>query len=598
MFTLEKTIDYITIPAILLNKEKEIIESNSHFKHLFSIKDDFSINGLHINSDIFKENTKNPFILDFINDNIDNIHEKYLTFHDENKKYIRINSLVFKNGTTNYMLVFENISKTFNLSYLYQEILNNTNMGVVICNNINGDFIIKDVNHSYCKLFNITKDDVLNTNIKNFICNNNKLFDTLRHVLDTGKKKMLKKINCANKWLNVVIIKTETDDIIVMVEDVTLETSALEKLEKSDKYKTEFLSNMSHEIRSPLNSIIGFSELLKEVNDDKEKIEQYINIIQKSSESLTKIINDILDISKIEEGKLEINKTNFNLNSFLEELYMVNKTKMKNEKVNFILNIPKNDTTILCDSFRLRQVINNLINNANKFTDSGFIELGYTKKSNFIEFYVKDSGIGIKIDEQNKIFERYSQSAYNNKKTLGHGLGLSISKELISLMGGTIRLESEYGKGSTFIFNIPNNKSIKRFKNLNNNQEIIDVDFSGKKIMIVEDIDFNIKLLESYLENTNAELIVATDGNDAILKYNKHKNNLDIILMDIQLPEINGTDVTRMIRNIDKDTPIIAQTAYAMRDDIDNIMEFGFNDLIHKPIKKEELLKIIYKYIN
>lgn len=598
MFTLEKTIDYITIPAILLNNEKEIIESNNHFKHLFNIEENFSINGLHINSDIFKQNTKNPSLLDFINDNIEMIHEKYLTFNDEEKKYIRINSLIFKNGTTNYMLLFENISKTFNLSYLYQEILNNTNMGVVICNFINNQFIIKDVNFSYCELFNINKGEIINTNIKNYICNNNKLFDTLYDVLKTGNKKILKKINCGDKWLNVVIIKTETDDIIIMVEDITLETKSLEKLEKSDKYKTEFLSNMSHEIRSPINSIVGFSELLKEANGDKEKIEQYINIIQKSSESLTKIINDVLDISRIEEGKLEINKSNFNLNTFLEEVYMINKTKIKNEKVEFKLNIPKNDTIITCDSFRLRQIINNLINNANKFTESGFIELGYTKKPNFIEFYVKDTGIGIRIEEQKKIFERYSQATYNSKKTLGHGLGLSISKELISLMGGTIRLESEYGKGSTFIFNIPNNKSIKRIKNINNNCEIIDFDFSGKKIMIVEDIDFNIKLLESYLENTNAEIIIATDGNDALLKYNKYKNYLDIILMDIQLPEINGTDVTKIIRTIDNDTPIIAQTAYAMKDDIDNIMEYGFNDLIHKPIKKEDLLKIIYRYIN
>lgn len=135
-------------------------------------------------------------------------------------------------------------------------------------------------------------------------------------------------------------------------------------------------------------------------------------------------------------------------------------------------------------------------------------------------------------------------------------------------------------------------------KKTNNETVNFNTDFTGKKIMIVEDIEFNIKLLESYLENTNAELLIATDGNDALLKYNEHKNNIDIILMDIQLPEINGTDVTKIIRTIDKDTPIIAQTAYAMKDDIDGIMIYGFNDLIHKPIKKEELLRTIYKYIN
>jgi signal transduction histidine kinase len=250
-----------------------------------------------------------------------------------------------------------------------------------------------------------------------------------------------------------------------MFEDVTLETKIIEKIEKSDKYKTEFLSNMSHEIRSPINSIVGFAELLKDVKNDKEKINQYINIIQKSSESLTKIVNDILDITKIEEGKLEINKTNFNLNQFLEEMILTNKNKIKNNKIELKLNIQKSDVIITCDSFRLRQIINNLISNATKFTDNGYIELGYIKTDNFIEFFVKDTGLGIKEEEQLKIFDRYSQALYNNKKTLGHGLGLSISKELVNLMGGEIRLESEYGKGSTFYFTIPNNKTLKRLKN-------------------------------------------------------------------------------------------------------------------------------------
>lgn len=598
MFTLEKTIGYLTIPAILLDQNKKIIATNEHFNTLFNFTEQSDlIIGLRINSNVFKLKLDNPEILDIINDNIANLHKKFLTFkNDDTKKYIKVESLVFKNGTTNYLLMFDNISHSYNLSFLYEEIFDNTNMGIMICNNVN-NLIVKDINPACCELFDISKEDTIGSDINNYI-ENNKIIDTINLVYNDGVKRNIKKINCKNKWVNVVIIKSVSNDLIIMIEDITLEIKTLEKLEKSDKYKTEFLSNMSHEIRSPINSIVGFSELLKDVEEDKDKMQQYVNIIQKSSEALTKIINDILDISKIEEGKLEINKTNFNLNPFFEELYLTNKNKIKNDNIVLKLNIPKNDTFITCDSFRLRQIINNLLNNANKFTDKGYIEFGYTKKGSNIDFYVKDTGIGIKKEEQNKIFDRYSQANFNDKKSLGHGLGLSISKELVNLMGGDIKLESEYGKGTTFIFNIPNNKTIRRMKKTNNETVNFNTDFTGKKIMIVEDIEFNIKLLESYLENTNAELLIATDGNDALLKYNEHKNNIDIILMDIQLPEINGTDVTKIIRTIDKDTPIIAQTAYAMKDDIDGIMIYGFNDLIHKPIKKEELLRTIYKYIN
>jgi CheY-like chemotaxis protein len=383
-----------------------------------------------------------------------------------------------------------------------------------------------------------------------------------------------------------------------MIDDITVETNMVYKLERSDKYKTEFLSNMSHEIRSPINSIIGFSELLKDVKDDQEKKEQYITIIQNSSESLTKIINDILDITKIQDGKLEINNSNFYLNSIMEELFLINKTKIKNVNITLKINIPKEDTMILSDNLRFVQIFNNLLNNAIKFTKNGFIEFGYIKKKDTIKFYVKDTGIGIKKEEQQKIFERYTQiKNIKQEKIIGYGLGLSISKELVDLMGGELKLESEYNNGSYFYFELPYNKKKKIIKNLDNQKETYNYDFTGKNILIVEDIDFNIKLLQSYLEDTNANIIIATDGNEAILKYNENKQILDIILMDIQLPEMDGTDVTKIIRTIDKETPIIAQTAYAMKDDIDTIMNYGFNDILNKPIKKDDLLKIIYMYL-
>jgi CheY-like chemotaxis protein len=206
---------------------------------------------------------------------------------------------------------------------------------------------------------------------------------------------------------------------------------------------------------------------------------------------------------------------------------------------------------------------------------------------------VKDTGQGIKEEDKNKIFKRFSQ-ANNNK--IGHGLGLSISYELIKLMGGDIWFESEYGEGTTFFFKLHNDRKLGRKKTEYNNN-IDELDLRGKTILIVEDIEFNTKLLVSYLEPTDVNIVTAVDGNDALIKYNENKNHLDLILMDIQLPIIDGKEVTQIIRTIDTTTPIIAQTAYAMKEEIDDIMEYGFDGLIKKPIRKDELLSVINKFI-
>ena len=594
MISLDKSIDYITIPAILLNKEREIIYSNNHFNILFDITDDTH---KYINDDYFKNKVETPFILDDINNDLEISHEKFIILNTkDHKKWIRINVLVLKNGTTNYILLFEDITMSYNIFYLYEQIFSNTNKGIIILTK--NDFIIKDANPNVCKLFKSKKEDIIGKKLSNYVPIDSKLYNEVIDINKNGIKKDINKLQCNNKWLDITLIKVETDEIIMMIDDITQQVKILEKLEKSDKYKTEFLSNMSHEIRSPINSIIGFSEMLKDVKNNEDKLNKYIEIIQNSSESLIKIVNDILDFSKIEEGKLEINKTNFNLNNVLEDLYLTNKNKLKNKNVELRLNSPKTINKILNDSFRFEQIINNLVNNSIKFTQKGYIEIGYKKQENTIEFYVKDTGIGISQDDQTKIFNRYSQAKSKNIDNSGHGLGLSISKELVKLMGGEIWVKSELGKGSTFFFTLPNDRKVGRSKTVSVDSDSYNTDFTDKTILIVEDIEFNIKLLESYLEDTNATLVIATDGNDALLKYNEYKSNLDLILMDIQLPEMNGNDVTKIIRTIDKDTIIIAQTAYAMKDDIDNLMEYGFNDIINKPIKKDDLLKLISKYLN
>ena len=597
-----KTLEYMTIGDTLHNKDGKIMYANPVFCKLFKTTNKESV-GLQINDKYFSKIVNNKKNLDFINDNIIKIHDKIIKVKSfEEKVWIRVNSTTIKNGEDFYILTYENISESYNISYLYEHIFNNITMGVSIIKSSNGkDFFVKDLNPYACKINNIKdKYDIINKNLNNFdipIVDDIPISKFIKEVWDSGKEKEIKGCKCVmndiTTWRNFKIVKAETGEIVILFEDITKDIESKEKLEQSDKYKSMFLSNMSHEIRSPINSIVGFAEMLHDVKHDEVKLNEYIDIINNSSKSLMKIIDDVLDFSKIEVGKLEINKKNFALNETLEELFLTNRSKL-NPGTELKITIPPRGIKLLNDEFRFRQIFNNLINNAIKFTTEGHIEIGYDKKEEFVEFFVKDTGQGIKQEEKEKLFGRFSQLK-DNKGHLGHGLGLSISKELVNLMGGEMWVESSYGKGSNFYFTLPNNRKIGRKKN--SKIDFYDTDFSDKTIFLVEDIEFNIKLLKSYLEDTNCKIIVAEDGNDALIQYNENKNDIDLILMDIQLPEMNGTEVTKIIRTIDTNTPIIAQTAYAMRDEVDDILSFGFDDLIKKPIRKEELLKMINKYI-
>lgn len=597
-----KALEYMTIGATLHNGNGIIMYANPVFCKLFKTNNKESINK-SINDDYFSKNVNNKRNLDFINDNIENVHDKIIKVTSfEEKIWTRINSITIKNGEDFYILTYENVSDTYNISYLYENIFNNINIGISIIKTSDGEnFYVKDINPFACKLNNLKdKYDVVNKNIQDFdipIVDGMSIYSYIKQIWIDNKDLELNNVKCLFNniltWRNFKIIKVETGEIILLFEDITNIIKSKEKLEQSDKYKSMFLSNMSHEIRSPINSIVGFSEMLHDVKNNEEKLNEYIDIINNSSKSLMKIIDDVLDFSKIEAGKLEINKINFSLNDILEEIFLTNKNKISSN-IELKITIPPRGIKLLNDEFRFRQIFQNLVSNAIKFTKEGSIEIGYEKKPDFVEFFVKDTGQGIKNNEQQKLFDRFLQSK-DNKGNLGHGLGLSISKELVSLMGGNMWVNSEFGKGSSFHFTLPNNRRIGRKKN--SKIDIYDTDFSNKTILIVEDIEFNIKLLKSYLEDTNSKIIIAEDGNDALLKYNEYKNEIDLILMDIQLPEMNGTEVTKIIRTIDTDTPIIAQTAYAMRDEVDDIMSYGFDDLIKKPIRKEELLKIINKFI-
>lgn len=377
---------------------------------------------------------------------------------------------------------------------------------------------------------------------------------------------------------------------------------ANEKAEESNRLKTEFLSNMSHEIRTPMNGIIGFSNLLSEPDLSEKKQDHYINIIKNSSYQLLKIIDDILEISRLGTNQVKFQKKGVCLNDLLLELFSIFDMKAKENKIPLYLNKTLSDkqSTILTDEVKLSKILSNLLENALKFTKAGFVEIGYTLKENNLEIYVSDTGIGINTNKQELIFERFSQEERELSQNIGGlGLGLAIAKENASLINGFITLESEKGKGSTFYLTLPyepaftNHVSSKTTTNTNN---------SGKKkhsILIVEDEEVNYLYINTLLTDVfemNCDIIHAKTGKQAI-EICSTNDAIDLVLMDLKIPEINGFDATKMIKEFKPNLPIIAQTAYSTTEDKKTAMGAGCSDFISKPIGQQSLHSILTKWL-
>lgn len=368
-----------------------------------------------------------------------------------------------------------------------------------------------------------------------------------------------------------------------------------EKAIESDNLKTAFLQNISHEIRTPLNGIIGFSNLLQYDDISKDDIKDYTKMIQQSGYRLIEIINNILDISKIETGQIKIDKKQFSLNSLIDDLYISYKKIAEDKEIEFkgITTLSDESSIVIGDEIKISQVLNNLLNNAFKFTINGKITFGYNIKEKDIEFFVKDTGIGIRQDDLSRIFDRFTQTDNSLSRGFeGAGLGLAICKGLVNILGGKIWLSSQYEIGSEFYFTIPyftpidenlilkkTNSSIKQFKT----------------ILIAEDDLVSFKYLKTLLEKKNIQIIHAENGEDAIY-YALNYSDIDLILMDIRMPNIDGIEATKRIKAKLPNLPIIAQTAYSFNEERKMILEAGCDDYIVKPIDKEILERILESY--
>ncbi len=397
------------------------------------------------------------------------------------------------------------------------------------------------------------------------------------------------------------LVKQRTDELNIEINERKI-------AEESDKLKSAFIANMSHELRTPMNAIIAFTNFIKDQELSREKRDEYITYITTAGESLLHLIDDIIDIAKIDSKELNINKASCNVTLLCIELLNINK-ELKNRKnkdeIDLILNpvCIKNNVIIKTDPYRLKQILSNLLENALKYTNQGYVEFGFEISEKDILFYVKDTGLGIPRAKFQYIFERFSQIDHAiDRQFGGTGLGLAITKNLVELLGGQIWLESKVNFGTTFFFTIPGEQAnVEPFIAEDTLKKgsitpFYDYDWNGKTILVAEDEELNYKVLESALCRTNAKVVRANNGLEAIEQI--LGNHIDLVLMDIQMPRMDGYKATKEIKKINNKIPVIAQTSFAMEGEKEKCIMAGCDDYLSKPLNINALFGTISKFIS
>jgi PAS domain S-box-containing protein len=502
---------------------------------------------------------------------------------------------------------------------LYRQLISASPDGIIMAN-LSGK--ITFISPKVLSLFGAKgAHEILNTNINNWIIDKLSFDKDFEHFLlkqdifnkqykfkTKGEGQFYGEISCSiiNDYQN------KPKGFIAVIRDISVRKQTEEELieaktkaEESDQLKSAFLANMSHEIRTPMNGILGFVNLLADPDLSLEERKEFIRIIHNNSSSLLRIIDDIIDVAKIEAGELEVNFAPCLINDILRDIYRVKKNVLQELKkdVEIHLNIPESieDICITTDKNRLNQILNNLLGNAVKFTYNGYIEIGYNLNETDVVFHVKDTGVGIREEHQKVIFERFRQ--VDNTRTREHGgtgLGLTITKNMVELLGGKIWVESRLNKGTTFYFTVP-----KKIAEIDNFNQLRNVSFEVKKnliwdektILIAEDEDDNFLFVSSFLKNTQINIIRANNGKEAVELFENHPE-IDLVLMDIRMPETDGLIASSKIRKINAEIPIIAQTAFAMDADREKCLANGCSDYISKPLLEDDFLNILTKYLN
>jgi CheY-like chemotaxis protein/nitrogen-specific signal transduction histidine kinase len=375
------------------------------------------------------------------------------------------------------------------------------------------------------------------------------------------------------------------------------------RVENSDRIKNNFISNLSHEIRTPMNGILGFTEFLSDPNLSETKRKHYITIIQNSGKQLMRTMDDLLEFSKLGTKQVSLIENEICLNNIILELFTLFNIKARENKIPLYLKTGLSDTesTVLIDETKLKNVLSNLLENALKFTKQGYIEFGYNKVDSDLVMYVKDTGVGIKPERQKSVFERFSKEEEESSKNIGGlGLGLWIAKENTELLGGKIALKSKKNEGTTFFVKLPYTP-IESYEEPNNPvssfKEYEETDFHNCNILIAEDEEINFLYLEILLRkhiNLNCNIFHAKDGAEAVAIC-KDNDEIDFVFMDLKMPQMDGFEAVKLIKEFRPKLPVVAQTAFSSTDDKEKVFDAGFDDFISKPISKEDLSVIINK---
>jgi len=478
---------------------------------------------------------------------------------------------------------------------------------------VNGNIL--EANQAACNFYGYTNSEIVKKSVFDFNIKDNKELVTLLNKVRKGEQNhflfqhKLKNGVIKDVELYTGVLNSKKKEVFYsVIHDISDKIKAQRDLEKaknkaeeSDRLKSAFLANMSHEIRTPMNAILGFGALLQDEEIGNDERNQFVDIINTSGYSLLEIINDIIEMSKIEAGQISINKKPTDANQLVNTVY--NQLSLSANKKGIELRLVPdtlfNNRAIMLDETKIKQILVNLVNNAIKFTDEGFVELGYKVSDKDIEFYVKDTGIGISQENHHLVFDRFNKITWDTdgKKVYpGTGLGLSISKAFVEKMRGKIWLISEKGKGTTFYFTIPLETSDKPAFSYSDVKVSEDFNLDGKVILVAEDEEKNFQFFEIFLSKLGAKVLHAFSGKEAVDIVNKQAKSIDLIFMDIKMPEMDGYEATRIIKKKFPDMPIIAQTAYAFSDDKAKALEAGCDDYISKPVAKGKLIAILRNY--
>lgn len=481
--------------------------------------------------------------------------------------------------------------------------------------------IIEYVNPAFTEISGYSYDEAIGQNPRILKSGEttNEIYNELWTALRSGKtwlgELQNKKASGSFYWVNIAISPIYENNVltnfVAVSEDITEKRKVIEdlviakeKAQESDRLKSAFLANMSHEIRTPMNGILGFAALLKEQELSGEEQQKYIQIIEKSGARMLNIINDIVSISKIESGIIDTHISETNINNQLQFVYDSLKidADYKKLKLSYSCALLGKEAVVKTDKDKFIGVLSNLVKNAIKFTDIGTITFGYVVKENEIEFYVKDTGIGISKKRQDAIFERFIQADIVDKMARqGAGLGLAISKAYVEILGGKIWVESEESQGSTFFFTIPYHLFAKSKINVQPEAvvtpptKLTKWDVSDLKVLVVEDDEASELLISIEMDEFSREIIKVTSGNEAV-EVCRNNPDIDLVIMDIQLPGMNGYEATQKIREFNKEVIIIAQTAFALVGDREKALAVGCNNYISKPIRHDKLISLIQTY--